>query len=416
MSQIQITKLNDWLRSTLAPRISQAERERDKLLSEIKKATEALPEYCNQLSKKAEQDMEMKRENRAQYKAAKALSKLTTIVAEICKSINIPQEKSSIELRNLQRGLQKAASEGARVRTEYLRHIRPFYIIDMMSFGGNIDKLRRLSEELHTFLMGHGTLLRSLEELDEKMKTIEKLQTSRDTISAQKESTEQQLSEAQITETRLREELGRIRQNKKMKEYVQIDKNLRTIRKELLRTGFSRLGRPLRKLASISARGEYPVSAEIRQYLNEYLTKPFSTFLREAEGYPRLKALMTTLSDAVSSSKLALKQRETKKVLDRSEQIISGNSLTRIQTEAGRLKAEYDRCLLDEETASLVRQLKDLKENGRTNSSHQKGLKAELQKALESEKKANEQISSMMREIEEFCSKLAGEEVRIKSA
>jgi hypothetical protein len=416
MSQIQITKLNDWLRNTLASRISQAERERDKLLSEIKKATEALPEYCNQLSKKAEQDMEMKRENRAQYKAAKALSKLTTIVAEICKAINIPQEKSSIALRNLQRGLQKAASEGARIRTDYLRHIRPFYIIDMMSFGGNIDKLRRLSEELHTFLMGHGTLLRSLEELDEKMKTIEKLQTSRDTISAQKESIEQQLSEAQITETRLREELDRIRQNKKMKEYVQIDKNLRILRKELLRTGFSRVGRPLRKLASISARGEYPVSAEIREYVNEYLTKPFSTFLREAEGYPRLKALMTELSNAVSSGKLALKQRETKKVLDRSEQIISGNSLTRIHTEARRLKAEYDRCLLDEETASLVRQLKDLKVNGRTNSSHQKELKAELQRALESEKKANEQISSMTREIEEFCSKLAGKEVRIKSA
>ena len=87
-----------------------------------------------------------------------------------------------------------------------------------MTFGGNIDKLRRLSEELHTFLMGRGALLRSLEELDEKMKTIEKLQTSRDATSAQRKSIEQQLSEAQMMEAELREEIDRIRQNKKMKD------------------------------------------------------------------------------------------------------------------------------------------------------------------------------------------------------
>lgn len=415
MSQIQITELNDWLRDRLSSKISQAERERDKLLGEIMKATKALPEYCNQLSKKAVQDMEAKRENKAQYKAAKALSRLTTLVAETCGSVSIASENDSIALRNLQRDLQKAASEGARVRTDYLRQIRPFYILDMMTFGGNIDKLRRLSEELHTFLVGRGALLRSLEELDQKMKAIEKLQTVRDATSAQRKSIEEQLSEAQRVDTGLREEVDRIRRNEKMKNYGQIDEKLRMMRKELLRTGFSRLGRPLRKLASISERGDYPLPIEVRESVHEYLTKPFSTFLRESEGYPRLKAIMTALSNAVSSGKLALKQREAKKVLDRSEQVVSGNSLASIHSEAKNLKAEYDQCILDEETASQVKQMKDLRQNGRSNHSLQKELKVELQRSIENEKKANEQIVGMMKEIEEFCSKLTGEPVRIQS-
>src|SRR5208282_6018005 len=308
MRQIEITKLSEWLRHTLSPKIVQAERERNKLLLEIERAVQALPDYCNQLSRKAEQDIEMKHDNRAEYKAAKALARLTTIVTETCKSVNIPQEKNTPTLRGLQRDLSKAASEGTRVRTEYLRQIRPYYILDMMTFGGNIDKLRRLSEELHTYLMAHGTVLRSLEEFDEKMKTIEKLQTSRDTTSAQRKAMELQLSEAQSVETNLRANVDRIRQNRKMK---------------------------------------------------EYLTKPFSTFLKEAEGYPKLKAVMTALQNAVSSGKLSLKQREAKKVLDRTEQVVSENSLAKMHREARTLKDQYDQCLIDEETASLVKQMKD---------------------------------------------------------
>ena len=191
MSQVDIEELEEWLRHTLSSKITQAERERDKLLAEIVKAVDALPEYCSQLSRKAEQDMESKHENRAQYKAAKALSRLTTLIADMCKSISIPKEKDSASLRTLQRELSKTASEGARVRGEYLRQIRPFYIIDMMTFGGNIDKFRRLSEELHNFLMGRGAILKSLEDFDEKMKSLDKLRTTRDSISAQRKTVEE---------------------------------------------------------------------------------------------------------------------------------------------------------------------------------------------------------------------------------
>jgi hypothetical protein len=414
MSQVEIDKLEEWLRHALTSRITQAERERDKLLADIAKAVEALPDYCNQLSKKADQDMESKHENRAQYKAAKALSRLTTLIAGICKSVSIPKDKDSTALRTLQRELSRTASEGAQLRSEYLHQIRPFYIIDMMTFGGNIDKLRRLSEELHNFLMGHGGILKSLEELNEKMKSLNRLRSTRDSISAQRRTVEEKLTETKRTDGLLRQQVAQIRQNQKMREYIQIDRHLRDLRVELLRTGFSRLGRPLRKLGSLSERGNYPLPIEVRESAKEYLRRPFATFLSEQEGYPKLKSVMSALSNAVSSGKLALKQREAKKVTDRSEQVISHNSLLAIQTEAKALKQRYDQCLTDQETASLVQAMKTLRQKGRSNLTLVKGLEDELRRTIETEAKANDQVNVLTKEIEDFSSKFAGVGVRIQ--
>lgn len=414
MSQIEIEELESWVRQTVASKITQAERERDKLLSEITKAVNALPEYCHQLSKKAEQDIESKHENRAQYKAAKALSRLTAIIAEMCKSVSLPNEINSTSLRTLQRELSRAASEGARDREESLHQIRPFYIIDMMTFGGNIDKLRRLSEELHNFLMGRGALLKSLEDLDGKINSVDKVRSSRDSISAQRETIERKLAETTRTNELLREQVDRIRQNPKMQEYIRLDGQLRDLRVELLRTGFSRLGRPLRKLASLSERGSYPLPIEVRESTKEYLRRPFATFISEQEGYPKLKSVMSALSSAVSSGKLALKQRESKKVTDRSQQVISHNSLLAIQTQAKNLKRNYDRCMMDQETASLVQEMKTLRQKGRSNLTLKKELESELHRISEIETKANDQINVLTKEIENFSSRLAGVEVRVQ--
>jgi uncharacterized protein (UPF0305 family) len=124
---------------------------------------------------------------------------------------------------------------------------------------------------------------------------------------------------------------------------------------------------------------------------------------------------MTALQNAVSSGKLSLKQREAKKVLDRTEQVVSENSLAKIHHEARTLKDQYDQCLIDEETASLVKQMKDLRQKGRTNRIHQKELMEDLRRIVEIEKKANEQISNMTKEIEGFCSKMTGEAVEVES-
>ena len=359
--------------------------------------------------------METKRENRAQYKAAKAVSRLTTVIPDMCTSVNIPADRNTMALRNLQRETSKLATEAARTRQEWLRQIRPYYIIDMMTLGGNVDKVRRLGDGLHAFLMGRGSLLKSLEELDGKLNDLTKLTELRNSVSLQKGSVEHRLMEAEQEERELRTRAEEIRHNPKIKEYMQTEGELRSLRTELLRTGFSRLGRPLRKLMSISERGDYPLSAEVRENGKEYIIKPFTTFLKEEDDYPHLKAIMSALSNAVSTGKLSLKQREAKKVIERSEQIVSGGSLTKIHTKAKELKHAYDKFLADPEIANLVQQLKEIRQRGRANHRLQLELKSELQRVSENEKRVNEQIGSLMKELEGSARKISGIPVSLSS-
>jgi uncharacterized phage infection (PIP) family protein YhgE len=358
--------------------------------------------------------METKRENRAQFRAAKAVSRLTTIVSNMCTSLSIPTEKDTLALRNLQRETSKLASEAARTRQEWLRQIRPYYIIDMMSLGGNIDKIRRLGDEMHSFLMGRGALLRSLEELYEKLDSLDKLKESRDSVSSQRKSVEQRLAEVEQQEKSLRTKIEEIRQNPKIKEYVQTDAELRSLRSELLRIGFSRLGRPLRKLMSISERGDYPLPIEVREKAKEYVKKPFTTFLKEDDGYPQLKTVISALSTAVSNNKLALKQREAKKVIERNEQVVSGDSLGRIHKKAKELKGLHDNSLADPETAGLVQQWKDIRQKGRTNHNVQEELRGELQRIIDNETRLNDQINLMLREIENATRKISRTRVKLQ--
>jgi hypothetical protein len=195
---------------------------------------------------------------------------------------------------------------------------------------------------------------------------------------------------------------------------MELDAELRALRGELIRTGFSRLGRPFKKLISISERGDYPLPIDVRESAKEYIKKPFATFLSEGGGYPRLKAVMTALSGAVTSGKLALKQREAKKVIERTEQVVSGNSLSKIHEVSRERKRTYDQFLADQETAGLVQRLRDLRQKGRANRTAQEELNADLQRALGNERRFNEQISLLLRDIEAFSRKLSGMDVKLE--
>jgi hypothetical protein len=285
-----------------------------------------------------------------------------------------------------------------------------------MTLGGNVDKLRRLADELHNFLMGRGALLRSLEELDEKLTALTKAETAKGVATSQREVIEKKLAESINTGQALKAQFDEIRRNQKVMQFIQIDSELRNLRNELIRTGFSRLGRPLKKLMSISERGDYPIPTEVRESTREYVRRPFVTFLAEEDGYPRLKSVMTALSRAVTTDKMALKAREAKKVVERAEQVVETNSLGKIHSEAKERKKAYDQLLTDSEAGKLVRQLKDLRKKGTANRAMRSEFEAELQRARDMEKKVDEQIHEILREVEAFSRKISGEDVKLQLA
>jgi hypothetical protein len=154
----------------------------------------------------------------------------------------------------------------------------------------------------------------------------------------------------------------------------------------------------------------------VRESATEYAKKPFTTFLNENEGYPRLKTVMSALSKAVSSGKLALKQREAKKVIERSDQVVSGESLASIHAKAKALKQSYDSLLADQEISELVERLKETRQKGRANRGLQEELKADLGRTINGENRLEDQLNVLLRDIEAFIRKFSGTTPRIQLA
>ena len=89
---------------------------------------------------------------------------------------------------------------------------------------------------------------------------------------------------------------------------------------------------------------------------------------------------MSALSGAVSSSKLARKQLKAKKVIERSEQVTSGNSLSSFHEITRKAKSAYDQILSDQ-NQGVSAKLTNLRRKGKENRAVQKELRAELERA-----------------------------------
>ena len=354
-------ELEPWVREALKVQINAAEKAARKARSDIDAQVASVKEVVTDLLRKSEKGSTEKRDDRAAYKAARAVGRMCLELQDLL-SAPLPGDTETYEgLKQFSDVASRLASDSARVRDKWVRHIRPYYILDMISLSSGIDKIRRLSDQSWEVFSREGTLLHRLEEIQSRVQKIDELERSLHEQLDERNQVIEEIKrlEPQISQTeRLIESLTT---DTKITELRKIDNRLKELRGELLTSGFRRLGRPLRKLEAMASRGEYPVPPEVREKLSEYLKRPFTTFVHEAEGYPFLKSVLRSMQNAVEKRKLLLKQREERKVLERIENVVEKDILDRIHREATALLAERRKCLQDPACVDLVSAYKQKK-------------------------------------------------------
>jgi hypothetical protein len=350
---VRVDELEPWLKDALRVQVANVNKAIDKAKSDVDSQISSLKEVTVDLIAKSERDSE-KRNDRAMYKAAKAVGRMCLELQDLL-VVNEPADPHSYEgLKQFSDSTAKLASNASKVREKWIGHIRPYYILDMMSVNASIDKLRRLGEHSWEIFSKDGGLLRRLEEIhtrvekiQELVKSVQKQVAECNRVADEAGSLTPQISEAE-------RQMESVAGNPKIADLRKIDNRLRELRRELLASGFSRLGRPLRKLEAMAGRGEYPMAPEVREKLAEYLKRPFTTFIHEDDGYPHLKSVLKDMRQAVERKKLLLKQREERKVLERIDNVAGKNSLNGMHNEATMLLNERRKYLQDPECRELV--------------------------------------------------------------
>lgn len=380
-------------------------------LRDIGSASQALGEICSEIRTKSDRDLTEKRNDRALYRAARAANKMSHALTETIAEMKLPTGDSYEELKSFENSLARIALEALRVRDEWRNAIRPYYILDMMSLGGSLEKLRRLAEELRALLLGDGRLLRQIDETKDKVERIKGLKASIREVSQAEATLSSRSRELERRITDLQATLDSMAQSAKMREYAQVEAALRDLRVRLISSGFRRLGRPLRKLQAAAERGESPLTPEQKEQLLSYLEKPAHTFMREDPGYPNLKALLLNLQRAMESGKLALKQREQRKILERIGQVVRADSLARFQDEAKELAARRTEMLRDPEVMELSTKVGDLRKKMETLLTQRREGKEKLQKMLDQKQAITGQLTRELEELKQLAQKLSGKDI-----
>jgi hypothetical protein len=407
-------ELEPWLKTAMRSQIANANKGIQKAKNDVETQISSLKEIVADLAAKSWKDSTEKRNDRAMYKAAKAVARMCLELQDLLTATVLGDPQTYDGLKRFSDTTAKLASDAAKTRDRWIGQIRPYYILDMMSLNASIDKLRRLGEQTWGLFSKDGGLLRSLEEIHARVEKIQELENLLQTqIGDCKRATSEANSLApQISNAERM--IGSLGSTPKIAELRKIDVRLRELRGEVLALGFRRLGRPLRKLETMTGRDEYPMAPEVRESLSEYLKRPFTTFIHEEEGYPSLKSILRSMQQAVERKKLLLKQREERKVLERIDNVAEKSSLDKIHREAAALLSERRTYLQDPECLELVRAYRqgkqDLKslQTKHTDLEHRSNLLSEKAEVLRNS------LVQFTRETEQLAEKVANKPVKIE--
>jgi uncharacterized protein YdcH (DUF465 family) len=411
---VRLDELESWLKDALRVQIANVNKAIEKAKSDVDSQTSSLREVTADLIAKSEKDSSEKRNDRAMYKAAKSVGRMCLELQDLL-VVNAPVDQHSYEgLKQFSNTTAKLASNAAKVRDRWIGHIRPYYILDMMSFNASIDKLRRLGEQAWSLFSKDGGLLRRLEEIHARVEKTRELVKS---LQKQIDEFRHVAEEAGSLKPRISDaehQMESVAGNPKIADLRKIDNRLRELRGELLTSGFRRLGRPLRKLEAMADRGEYPMVPEVREKLSEYLKRPFTTFIHEDDGYPHLKSVLSDMRRAVNLRKLLLKQREERKVLERIDNVAEKNTLSGIHHEATMLLSERRKYLQDPECRELVTVYKQKKLDLKRLRSQHEDLEHRSKLLSGKVETLRNSLVQFSRETEQLAEKFSGKPIKVE--
>jgi predicted nucleic acid-binding Zn-ribbon protein len=414
LAEVSLREIHGWLIEVAHRPLTDIEKRLKKYVEEFERTSATLRETCERLRAKSERSMVEKREDRGVYKAARAANRLTNQLLESTRNLSLPEEISYDALKRFEEVVARTADESIRIRDYWAAQIKPYYMIDMMTINGMLDKLSRLATQLRSFSNNEATPLRYIHEIKSKADEVSNLKESLAEMLEAKGNLNKKIEVLQADISRLRALQIEIEQDPRIKDLAQTRHELVELRSRLVSHELSRLKRPLRKLRSIAERGEYPLPNDQRLELSRFLRKPLTALLAEEEGYALIKAIFSHLQKAVSDGKLRLKQRDERKILQRIESIVKANSLLGIQISGKQILAQRASLLSNKEVLKLSHRSKELVAEISALELRKRNLENEVNLLCNRIQMTKQRIQDARSELEALAARVTGREIRIK--
>jgi hypothetical protein len=410
--RLTIEEYGPWISNELDNLLRSTRSKAAKLVEEAKRAVSEAGSFYEDLAKKADRDMATKKDA-ASYRAARVIGHGAQEAAARVKEIVIPTETNWESLKVIKDSLSVASRSIRDLRDSTARELSGFYILDMRSYGGALDRIAKNGERLSKFLEGEGSGLQrartmtgivesikiARRELDDKVGELDAVRKDQDRLS---------LSQSQLTS-----KVDQLEANSDLREVLEIEKELRKESRAFRAETLAHLQRPLRRLADLAQRGEYPLGPDEREALSAFVKSPYKSFLSTSTGQ-YLTKILENMKKAIDSGKMEFKPKKTGRVSVHLNQLIGTAHLTEKQEKGRRLLARRRELLRNAECTDMYGRRRELL--SKIEETKRQGLEVqERMKSVTSMTEAlNKRLIELLKQAETKTREYVGREVELE--
>lgn len=410
--RLTIEEYGPWISDELDNQLRSTKSKATKLVDEARRAVSEAGNFYEDLGKKGDRDMATKKDA-ASYRAARLIGHGAHEAAARVKEIVIPNDASWESLRIVKDSLSVATRSIRDLRDSTARELSGFYILDMRSFGGSLDRIAKSGERLATFLEGEGSKLQRTRTITGMVESIKTARKDLDDKARELSAIKKELERLDHSQSELGSKVDQLEADASLREVLDSEKELRKESRAFRAETLAHLQRPLRRLADLAQRGEYPLGSDEREALSAFVKSPYKTFLSRSAG-EYLPKILEDMKKAIDSGKMEFKPKKAGRVSVQLGQLIGTTHLSEKQEKGRRLLARRRELLRDasckdkyEHRRSLLSKIEEMRRE-------QLEVQEKIKSATSMTEVLNRRLSELLKQAESKTREYVGEEVELE--
>jgi hypothetical protein len=317
--------LENQTRSILIPVHSQAKKLRD----DMNLSLQAVTDVSKQLFDTSSEEIEKR--NMKVYNRARALNKLARLFLDRLKKLNPPEQVSYDSLCKYSQETQKVLIVIDIDIKNWFPRISPFFIMDRRKFLAIYERAKQTFTKLNDYVTKEYVKTKTLEETLEQINDLQNVENQLIVLSDDKETIKNERIPIEKEIAALEEKINELKSKGPIDKLNLVKCEIETLSNEL-KHELRHFQKPFIKMQALATGGGGGgITPDELNKINQYLDKPFDALVAEKSGYPLLKDLLQKLEELLSEDKLKLKPDKARKALDSMKEILTKDSLAKLQ-------------------------------------------------------------------------------------
>jgi len=340
-------------------------------------------------------------------------------IATIVGDMELKEPTSYLDVVSVQSTINDALNSVQNLRVRQGRYVAEFFPGIYREIIQKISRLHLLAKQLERTIANQRQAFDLLQQISSNQNQIhEKIQLLAESKSREA-AIEADIDRMKTSVAELRKNLDHLRKadeylaaSKQQEQAMRDREKISNIEQNIYKR-LSLLRRTFRKYVKHLERSHGRMNANAKKMLEGYLREPTQTFLNEADGYPKLKALLAEMRGEVTNKKLQLRQRSQEKTLLHIDKILA-DGLVPLKQKHQELANKLRKMEEAVSSSGVLENLKATEKNLSDTEHLIESLREERENLSQKTRSLQEDISRLRDDLEEQLSELGGAKIKLK--